>query len=378
MRSISCTGLGAFSSDQGLTNGGLPRSTGQGAGSDNQDPDIQGQHSKTMWPCAAQKEPRFVSVIIPTYSRSLSLKSTLESLLKLDYPSDRLEIIVVDNCSTDGTKSVVEACQAQSRFRVRYVYEGRQGAHLARNTGAKLAAGDVLYFTDDDMIADPMLLKNLIPVFDMYPGVASATGRVLPRWEMPPPAWVLRRCSDGSLSLQNRPEDLVISPDNVGIYSCHQAVLKDIFILSGGFNPDIVKGETVGDNERGLNLKIKKLGCGFAYVREAVTHHVIPPSRMTQAYLNKRMAHQGSSLSYTWYRRQRPSTLRLVMDIAEQFLGLAQAAFLCLIRLVLWRDSWHLYCARMHYCASRTKSDWRLCRDDRWRRLVLRDNWLEE
>jgi glycosyltransferase involved in cell wall biosynthesis len=320
---------------------------------------------------------RFVSVIIPTCNRSQSLKTTLESLFELDYPRDRLEIIVVDNCSTDGTRSVVETCGIQSKFPVRYVYEGRQGSHFARNTGAKHATGDILYFTDDDMIADPALLTHLIPVFNMGYDVASATGRVLPKWEANPPPWVLRYFCNGLLSLQDRPEEIIISPDNIGIYSCHLAVLKNIFLRSGGFNPDLVNGELVGNNEVGLNEKIKKLGYRFAYVREAVTHHVIPPSRMTQAYLNRRMAHQGVSDSYTQYWLQRPGTLRLVVVIAEQFLGLNRAAFGYLVRLLLRQDSWHLYCARIHSCTSWLKCYGKLCLNARQRRLVLRDNWLE-
>jgi hypothetical protein len=228
------------------------------------------------------------------------------------------------------------------------------------------------------MIADPELLKNLVPVFGMYPGVASATGLILPKWEADPPRWILRHCLNGTLGLQMRPETLVVSGEDVGVYSDHQAVLRDVFIRSGGFNPDIVKRETVGDNERGLNLKIKKLGFGFAYVREAVTYHVIPASKLTQAYLNKFMAHQGSSASYSWYRCYRPSKLRLVTGIAEQLLGLSQAVFRCLARLLLRRDSWHLSRAKIHYYASWVKSDWKLCRDARWRRLVLKDDWLEE
>jgi glycosyltransferase involved in cell wall biosynthesis len=319
-----------------------------------------------------------VSVIIPTYNRSQSLKTTLESLLKLEYPTDRLEIIVVDNCSTDGTKSIVEACQAQSKFPVRYVYENRPGAHFARNTGAKRAAGDILYFTDDDMIADPGLLRSLVPVFDTYLGVACATGRILPKWEAPPPAWVLRHCSDGTLGLQNRPEDIIVSPDDVGVYGGHEAVLRDVFIRSGGFQPDVVNGETVGDNEFGLNRKIKKLGYRFAYVREAMTHHVIPPSRMTQTYLNKRMAHQGSFDTYAWYRAERPGTLRLATGIAKQLFSLCQAAVQGTARLVLWRSSWHVHLAKTYYYLNMARCCWRLCRDDSRRQFVLKDNWMED
>jgi hypothetical protein len=175
-----------------------------------------------------------------------------------------------------------------------------------------------------------------------------------------------------------RPETLVVSDADVGVYSNNQAVLKEAFIRSGGFNPDVVKGETVGDNEVGLNLKIKKSGYRFAYVREAVTYHVIPSSRLTQAHLNKTWAHRGVSESCTWYRCRKPSALRLVVGIVEQLFGLGQAVVGCLARLLLWRDSWHIRCARIHYCISRMKCCWRLCRDDRWRQCVLRDNWLDE
>lgn len=327
--------------------------------------------------CDTPGKPRFVSVIIPTCNRSQSLKRTLESLLKLDYPYDRLEIIAVDNCSTDDTKRIVGAFHGLSTIPVRYIYEGRPGAHFARNTGAKLATGDILYFTDNDMIADPGLLSNLVSVFDLYPGVASATGRTLPKWEANPPRWILRHCQNSLLALQMRPEILVIADVNFGVYSNHQAVLKDVFIKSGGFNPDVVKGETVGDNEVGLNLKIKKLGHRFAYVREAVTYHVIPLSRLTQAHLNKVMAHRGVSEGITWYRCRKPSAMRLVMGIGEQLFGLGQAVVGCLARLLLWRDSWHIRCAGIHYCVSRMRCYWRLRRDDRWRQCVLRDNWLD-
>ena len=333
---------------------------------------------RTPGPCAAPKEPRSVSIIIPTYNRSQSLKATLESLLNLDYPSDRLEIIVVDNCSTDGTKSIVEACQAQSKCRVRYAYEGRQGSHFARNTGAKLAAGDVLYYTDDDMIADPGLLSSLLPVFDMFPGVACATGRILPKWDVQPPSWMLPHHLSDLLGLQRRPEMLVVSEEDVGVYSGHEAVLKDVFLRSGGFNPDIEKGETVGNNEVGLNLKIKKLGYGFAYVREAVTYHVIPSSRLTQAYLNRRMVHQGGNQSYTWYRRERPSKSRIAAKMVEQVFGMSRAALQCLPRLLLGRDSWHFHCARIHYRGSWLKCCWRLFHDRRRRQSALKDDWLEE
>lgn len=228
------------------------------------------------------------------------------------------------------------------------------------------------------MIADPGLLRNLVPVFDAYPGVACATGRILPKWEADPPAWVLRHCGGGTLGLQNRPEDIIVSPDNVGVYSGHEAVLRDVFLRSGGFNPNVVNGETVGDNERGLNLKIQRLGYRFAYVREAVTHHVIPSTKLTQAYLNRTMAHQGSFDTYAWYRAERPGPSRLATGIVKQLFALAQAAVQGTARLVLGRSSWHVHLAKTYYHFNRARCHWRLCCDDSRRQFVLKDNWMED
>ena len=97
----------------------------------------------------------YVSIIIPTYNRATMLPITLDSFIALDYPNDRLEIIVANNNSIDETKQVLEGyCSRYSHFKT--ILEPRQGVHYARNSAARMARGEILYFTDDDMIADPI------------------------------------------------------------------------------------------------------------------------------------------------------------------------------------------------------------------------------
>jgi len=173
-------------------------------------------------------------------------------------------------------------------------------------------------------------------------------------------------------------EPLVVSDDDPGVFSCHQAVLRDAFMRAGGFNPDTNAGEFTGDNETGLNIKIKKLGYRFAYVGAAVTHHVIPASRMTQRYLNSRLADQGFCDSYTDFREIHPGKARLARRIAAHLALSGLTAVSAGVRRAAGNSKWRLDFARVFYHRNRARYDWRLVRDERWRRFALRDDWLSE
>ena len=322
-------------------------------------------------------ERPFISVIIPTYNRSALLQQTVDTFVSQTYPADRWELILVDNNSIDDTSRVIERLAAADA-RIRALSEPRRGAHFARNMGALAARGSVLYFTDDDMLADQALLERIVEGFDADSEVASVTGKVLPRWDTEPPVWVLEHCRNALLSLNDLGEALIISDDDPGVFSCHQAVLRDVFVEAGGFNPDTNAGLFTGDNETGLNIKIKKLGYRFAYVGMAVTHHMIPASRMTQSYLNSRMADQGFCDSYTDYRAIRPGkgrlTKRMLAHSALTVLTLVKAA----LRRIVGSSEWRVDFARLFYYRNRVRYDARLLTDEEWRSFALRDNWLTD
>jgi glycosyltransferase involved in cell wall biosynthesis len=320
---------------------------------------------------------RFVSVIIPTFNRSARLEATVESFTGQSYPAERFEIVIVDNASTDDTREV--AARLTHRFpNVRRMVEKRRGAHYARNAGATVSVGEILYFTDDDMIADPDLLAAIVKPFSLGEDVGSATGRVLPIWETEPPAWVLEHCRNALLSLIDRGEDLIVSDEDPGVFSCHQAILRDVFFRAGGFNPDTNAGEFVGDNETGLNIKVRKLGYRFAYVGEAVIRHVIPASRMTQAYLNRRFADQGYCDSYTEFREIHPGSMRLLRRIAANgVLSVASVTKASASRLA-GNSKWRLQFARLFYYRNRARYDLRLLLHERWRQFALRDDWISD
>jgi glycosyltransferase involved in cell wall biosynthesis len=100
-----------------------------------------------------------VSVIIPTYNRKNSVLRALASLERQTYPASRFEVIVVDDGSTDGTEHLTWNTLP---FRVRYYRQENAGAGEARNTGACQSSAEILLFMDDDIVATPGMLENLI------------------------------------------------------------------------------------------------------------------------------------------------------------------------------------------------------------------------
>lgn len=100
-----------------------------------------------------------VSVIIPTYNRKDSLLRTLDSLARQTYPTDRFEVIVVDDGGSDGTEEAL--AQRQFPFALRYIRQQNQGDARARNRGAQEAQGEILQFLDDDIILDSNFLMAI-------------------------------------------------------------------------------------------------------------------------------------------------------------------------------------------------------------------------
>lgn len=320
----------------------------------------------------------FVSIIIPTYNRSNMLSVTLQSFLSQNYAPDLFEIIVADNNSTDATREVVEKYGVNSKIPVKYMFELRQGVHYARNSAAKIAQGDILYFTDDDMVADFALLSELVKVFDSFPDVGCSTGLILPLFEKKPPAWVERCLWNKYLSLteKNKPEELIISKKDM-IYSCHQAVRRDIFFRAGGFNPENTAGIWVGDGETGLNLKIKKLGFRFAYTSKSVIYHLIPARRMTIGYLISRIGNQGFCDAYTEYRTHRNKSKIIPLLMKRNTLGMAEAFAATFIQIARRKQSWHFLLANFAYFYKRTLYDFKLYTNEGFRKTAEIDDWID-
>ena len=119
-----------------------------------------------------------VSVVVPTYRRPDDLTRCVDSILTTGYP--RLEVIVVDNAPDDPATEVLVARRYAADGRVRFLREVRPGASRARNLGVRAAGGEIIAFTDDDIVVDRHWLAALTQALTTDSGVDCVTGLVLP------------------------------------------------------------------------------------------------------------------------------------------------------------------------------------------------------
>jgi GT2 family glycosyltransferase len=145
-----------------------------------------------------------VSVVIPTAGRSAVLERCLVSIRALP---DVCEVIVVDNeRESRATKQVVEAfASADNRFR--YIHEPRAGSSVARNRGVSECRGEVVAFTDDDLVVEADWVEWLTAPF-ADPDVAVVTGLVLPIGLETPAQKRFERYAGFSKGLERRVFDL--------------------------------------------------------------------------------------------------------------------------------------------------------------------------
>ncbi|MCB0164421.1 MAG: glycosyltransferase [Anaerolineae bacterium] len=112
-----------------------------------------------------------VSVVIPSYNRADLLPHAIQSVLDQSYTD--LEIIVVDDGSTDHTRQVI---QDITHPKVRYIYQENRGLSGARNTGIEVSRGEFIAFLDSDDIIYPNKLISQIQQFDKNPELGLVAG----------------------------------------------------------------------------------------------------------------------------------------------------------------------------------------------------------
>lgn len=170
-----------------------------------------------------------VSVVIPTYERCEVVARAVESVLRQDLGD--LEVLVVDDGSTDGTKHVLRAFEDD---RLRYVASRHVGAAEARNVGARQARGHWLTFLDsDDTVTRDWLSSMLAET--LTPGTALVSCGYTERAEGSP---VIR-----SQRLP-RPASPAIGPiTELVVTGGTYLVLRDLFLDIGGFDPEQPAGQ---------------------------------------------------------------------------------------------------------------------------------------
>jgi GT2 family glycosyltransferase len=226
--------------------------------------------------------PPSVSILIASYNRSTLLRETLDALLDrlaAEPPEQALEILVIDNNSTDDTAAVV-AEFARRDERIRYVRETQQGLSHARNRGIAEARHEVLVFVDDDVDFETNWLGELLRPF-ADPTVGMAGGRMLP-YRMALPDWLPRRYYY-LIGIVDLGETYGEVPEASG---GNIAVRRAAFERAGTF--DVALGRTgkklLGNEEVDLSIRIRKAGFRIVYNPAAIVLHKIA-SKLNEQYI---------------------------------------------------------------------------------------------
>ena len=249
-----------------------------------------------------------ISVLICTYNRAHLLEETLTALLGSQSPPNcQVEVLVVDNNSSDATADVVRRMSNGAPWPVRYLVERQQGKGFALNRGLSHAQGDIIALTDDDVLPAADWLARIVNCFRRN-DVVFVFGKVLPRWEvLPPPELLTKTARDiwGPLALVDYGEEV----DRYDAASFHKkrlpiganlAVRRDAIEKIGGWRTDLgkVDNSLIAGEDHELCVRLFRAGMFSGLYDPAIeVRHLVPASRLRREYFRRWFYWHGRTLA---------------------------------------------------------------------------------
>lgn len=235
-----------------------------------------------------------LSVIIPTRDRAAMLGDCLASLARQTVDPRAIEVLVVDDGSSDATPEVVTRF-AGERFTLRCARQEPSGLNVARNTGARLARGDLIAYLDDDTIVDPTWAEAMIEAFGST-GCDAVAGRIVLRLEGRRPGWLTPAMETllSALDLGSEAREIAAPAGPLGA-NC--AVTRDAFERAGGFGAGLDREGTslLSNGDIEFFARVRASGGKTMWWPAASALHRVPPERLTRAWFRRRMWWQGVS-----------------------------------------------------------------------------------
>jgi glycosyltransferase involved in cell wall biosynthesis len=130
-----------------------------------------------------------ITVIFASFNGEDTLPIMLDAFVDINPPEGGWNIVAVDNASTDRTKEII--ISYSDILPINYLYQSKQGKSHALNMGMAHANGDLIVFTDDDVIPDRYWLTKLYECALNNPGHHVFFGKIDPYWLVPPSQWLL-------------------------------------------------------------------------------------------------------------------------------------------------------------------------------------------
>ncbi len=238
--------------------------------------------------------PIFVSVIICSRNRAHEIINCLPGLAEQARNFPDVELIVVDNGSTDNTREVVNQSAGNLQYPFIYVYEPVPGLCQARNRGRKEARGSVLAYMDDDAIVKEGWLERLRQHFlenksDCLGGkVSIELGGELP--------FKFEKNMHWFFMASNLGEEPRVLPNPAHPIGCNMAFTTKVFDAVNGFNTDL---KLYGD-ETDFFRRVHEKGFRVYYDPRVEVSQFIPKERLTKEELMEKSYKWGSGAATLW------------------------------------------------------------------------------
>lgn len=259
------------------------------------------------------ESPPELSVIICTYNRANLLARCLDSFVDQTLDSQRFELIVVNNRSTDDTSAVLE----QFRIKIKNLqvfWEENAGLSYARNRGIRESRGALIAFIDDDARASSNWCQEIISFFSNHKDAAAVGGPYTAYYDSPRPEWFLDRYGSWNLG-----EGLKIMGNDEYVNGTNMIFRKFIFEKIGLFNTGIgMKGSKISfGEETNLHRRMNAAGYTVYYAPSIVVSHLVRAEKMNLFWLLKTRYAGGRSESLIFQRKT--SSLKLLILVIFQF-----------------------------------------------------------
>ena len=234
-----------------------------------------------------------VSVVIGTYDRARLLEGALQALAAQEVPDSlKWEIVVVDNNSADATAQTVAAFSKTTPIPVRYVFERQQGVASARNRGVREARGEIIAFTDDDVLPTSDWVAQTAAAIVRW-NADGVGGRILPKWEAAPPRWLTENWNLlARLAIMDFETGQLLSlpiGPKPQVWGANMAFRREALQKVGDFDPrlGVVGKKLYRGEEDDLIRRALRLGLKIAYDPALTVFHRIGPDRVRKAYFRK-------------------------------------------------------------------------------------------
>jgi glycosyltransferase involved in cell wall biosynthesis len=264
-----------------------------------------------------------ISVILATYKRSDILFKTLESFCSLETGKFKWEVLIVDNAGDEKTQKVVE--KFINMLPIKYLLEKKKGKNNALNKALDVAEGNLYIFTDDDILADPKWLEEILKGSRYWTDYCVFGGRILakfPSGKIPIPRdhpffEIAYAVADWNIKEGPYQATNVLGPN--------MAIRAEVFHKGLRFEPNVGPNGTnyIMGSETEFTVRLENAGLRPVYLPRSLVYHQIRPEQLNMKWIYERAFRFGRQLAWNSKRSDMPQLFGVPRPLMKQLITTA-------------------------------------------------------